>query len=138
MIKRCVLGFVQKISTKGVCLGDRPIFQPSKLGLQSDLALGGDGNNQFFVGTGGNNLLSGGAGADIFNIFTGENPSALNTILDFQIGTDVIGFIGAGVGFGFANLVRTGNDIAIIGGNAIATLTGVDTSSLTASNFIFK
>ena len=104
----------------------------------NDRALGGDGNDQFFVGTGGNNLLSGGAGADIFNIFTGENPSALNTILDFQIGTDVIGFIGAGVGFGFANLVRTGNDIAIIGGNAIATLTGVDTSSLTASNFIFK
>lgn len=32
----------------------------------SDRALGGDGDDQFFVGTGGGNLLSGGAGADKF------------------------------------------------------------------------
>jgi 3-phytase/alkaline phosphatase D len=99
-----------------------------------DRALGGDGNDQFFVSSGGNNLLSGGAGADIFNIITaGTIPSASNTILDFQIGTDSLGV----TGYTFANLTLSGNDIKI-GANAIATLTGVDTSTLTAANFTFK
>ena len=98
-----------------------------------DRALGGDGNDQFFVSSGGNNLLSGGAGADIFNIITaGTNPSAANTILDFQAGTDFIGVQGKT----FADLTFTGNNIAI-GSSVIATLTGVETSSLTASNFKF-
>ncbi|PAX51639.1 alkaline phosphatase PhoX [Brunnivagina elsteri] len=97
-------------------------------------ALGGDGSDRFFVGTGGGNFLSGGAGADQFWIFTAEAPSSSNTVLDFQAGTDVLGFQGAS--FGFADLIRTGNTIAF-GGNAIATLTGVDTSSLTSANFTF-
>jgi serralysin len=96
-------------------------------------ALGGDGNDRFFVGTGGANLLSGGAGADQFWIYNGEAPTGANTVLDFQVGTDVLGFTG---GVKFADLTRTGNNIAI-GGNTIATLTGVDTTTLTASNFAF-
>ncbi len=102
-----------------------------------DRALGGDGKDEFFVSSGGNNLLSGGAGADIFNIITaGTIPSASNTILDFQAGTDSIKIQGLGAAFGFNDLTRTGNDIKI-GGFIVATLTGVDTSSLTASNFQF-
>ena len=101
-----------------------------------DRALGGDGNDQFFVGTGGSNLLSGGAGADIFNIFTGENPSSPNTILDFQSGFDLIRLTGTTLGFG--DLIRTGNNIAIgTSTNVIATLIGVDTSSLNTSSFTF-
>ncbi|BAZ41878.1 hypothetical protein NIES4101_78460 [Calothrix sp. NIES-4101] len=99
-------------------------------------ALGGDGNDKFFVQSGGSNLISGGAGADQFWIFTGETPSSANTVLDFQVGTDVLGFIGAGTGVGFAQLTFTGNNISL-NGNAIATLTGVDTSSLTTANFVF-
>ena len=102
-----------------------------------DRALGGDGNDQFFVSSGsnaGNNLLSGGAGADIFNIITaGTIPSASNTILDFQSGTDSLGV----TGYTFGNLAFTGNEIKI-GGSIVATLTGVDTSTLTAANFTFK
>jgi serralysin len=97
-------------------------------------ALGGDGNDRFFVGTGGGNLLSGGAGADQFWIANAELPQAANTVLDFQAGSDVLGF--QGVSFGFADLTRTGNTIAF-GGNTIATLTGVNTASLTAGNFSF-
>jgi predicted extracellular nuclease/uncharacterized protein YjiK len=98
-----------------------------------DRALGGDGNDQFFVSSGGNNLLSGGAGADIFNIFTaGKTLSAANTILDFQVGTDLIGIGGAT----FNDLDRQGNSITIAN-NLIATLTGVNTSTLTAANFTF-
>jgi Ca2+-binding RTX toxin-like protein len=101
----------------------------------NDRALGGDGNDRFFVGTGGSNLLSGGAGADQFWLYNGEAPTSANTILDFQIGTDVLG-INAGGAIKFADLTRTGNDIAIRG-NTLATLTGVDTTTLTASNFVF-
>ena len=103
-----------------------------------DRALGGDGNDQFFASSGGNNLLSGGAGADIFWLVTGGTaPSAKNTILDFQSGTDLIKIQGLGAAFGFNNLTRSGNDIAI-NNSVIATLTGVDTSTLTASNFQFS
>jgi serralysin len=98
-------------------------------------ALGGDGNDRFFVGTGGNNLLSGGAGADQFWIYNGEAPAAANTVLDFQVGTDVIGIMSGG-SIKFADLTRTGNDI-ILRGNTIATLTGVETTTLTSSNFAF-
>jgi 2',3'-cyclic-nucleotide 2'-phosphodiesterase (5'-nucleotidase family) len=102
-----------------------------------DRALGGDGNDQFFVSTGGNNLLSGGAGADIFNVvMAGTIPTGFNTILDFQAGTDTLQLNGLGAAFGIGNLTLSGNNIAI-GSSVIATLTGVETSSLTASNFKF-
>ncbi|PZU99308.1 MAG: hypothetical protein DCE90_01980 [Pseudanabaena sp.] len=99
-----------------------------------DRALGGDGVDRFFVSEGGGNLLSGGAGADQFWIFNGDIAQSANTIADFQIGTDVIGFQGAS--FGFADLVRTGNNIAV-GNSIIATFTGVDTANLTISSFVF-
>jgi Ca2+-binding RTX toxin-like protein len=79
-------------------------------------------------------LLSGGAGTDQFWIYNAETPTAANTILDFQAGTDVIGIQGAS--FKFTDLVRTGNNIAI-NNNVIATLTGVDTTSLNAASFVF-
>jgi alkaline phosphatase len=100
----------------------------------NDRALGGDGNDKFYVGSGGGNLLSGGAGADQFWIYNAEAPASSNTVLDFQIGTDVLGISGAS--FKFADLTRTGNSIAF-GGTAIAILTGVDTSTLTSANFAF-
>lgn len=97
-------------------------------------ALGGDGNDRFFAGTGGSNLLSGGAGTDQFWIFGGNAPSTSNTILDFQVGTDVIGLVASGASFG--QLTRTGNSIAL-NGVTLATLTGIDTTSLTTANFVF-
>ncbi len=97
-------------------------------------ALGGDGDDKFFVGSGGGNLLSGGAGADQFWIYNAEAPASSNTVLDFQIGTDVLGISGAS--FKFADLIRAGNTIAF-GGNTIATLTEIDTSTLTSANFAF-
>ena len=101
-----------------------------------DRALGGDGVDKFFASTGGGNLLSGGAGADQFWIFNTQAPSSANTILDFQVGTDVIGISG-GVG-SIAGLTLTGSDIIIkSSGATIATLTGITTSTLTAGDFVF-
>jgi Ca2+-binding RTX toxin-like protein len=104
-------------------------------------ALGGDGDDKFFVTEGGGNLISGGAGADQFWITTGDiprvdNKNVANTIVDFQMGADVLGISVQGQSFAFKDLVLSNNDI-IINGNTIATLIGVNTSTLTASNFSF-
>ncbi|WP_353932954.1 5'-nucleotidase C-terminal domain-containing protein [Okeanomitos corallinicola TIOX110] len=97
-------------------------------------ALGGDGDDIFYVQEGGNNILAGGAGADQFWILTDNAPSIANTIVDFEMGVDVLGI--ANQSFGFDDLTLTGNDI-MIGATTIATLNGVDTSGLTAANFAF-
>nr|WP_310483720.1 hypothetical protein [Chamaesiphon sp. VAR_48_metabat_403] len=107
-------------------------------------ALGGDGNDKLFVGSGGNNLLSGGAGADQFWIANAEIPGAANTILDFQIGTDVIGIQGAkslGISATSLKLTQVGADTSInFGSQTLAILTGIQASSLTPGNagqFVF-
>ncbi|WP_413172269.1 alkaline phosphatase PhoX [Anabaena azotica] len=100
-------------------------------------ALGGDGDDKFFVQDGGENWLSGGAGADQFWILTGDLPSAANTVLDFEIGTDVLGIGGQGTGFDFTDLTLSGDSIAI-GTTTIAILNGINTTSLTAANFAFS
>ena len=51
--------------------------------------------DQLFVQYGGDNLIVGGAGADQFWIVNGEIPQGVNTIVDFEIGTDVIGILGS-------------------------------------------
>jgi hypothetical protein len=106
--------------------------------------LGDDGNDQLFVGSGGSNILSGGAGADQFWIANAELPGAANTILDFQIGTDVIGIQGAkslGISATTIGLTQVGADTAInFGGQTLAVLTGIQASSLTPTNagqFVF-
>ena len=62
---------------------------------QKDRALGGDGVDKFFVQSGGDNLIAGNEGADQFWIVSGELPNDSNTILDFEVGTDVIGILGS-------------------------------------------
>ncbi|MFM6105748.1 MAG: alkaline phosphatase [Sphaerospermopsis kisseleviana] len=99
-------------------------------------ALGGDGDDIFYVQEGGNNIISGGAGADQFWIVNVELPTAANTILDFTIGTDVLGIAGQGANFGFDDLTLSGNNIAI-GATTVAILNGVNTANLTAANFAF-
>jgi glycerophosphoryl diester phosphodiesterase len=98
-------------------------------------ALGGAGNDIFYVGEGGGNLISGGAGIDQFWIVTGDLPATPNTIVDFQMGTDVLG-IGQASGIGFNDLIFSGNSI-MIGEKTLAILNGIDTSSLTAADFRF-
>ncbi|MFM6121657.1 MAG: alkaline phosphatase, partial [Sphaerospermopsis kisseleviana] len=89
-----------------------------------------------YVQEGGGNLISGGAGVDQFWIVNGDLPAAANTILDFSMGTDVLGIAGQGAGFGFDDLTLTGNSIAI-GATTVAILNGVNTATLTAANFAF-
>jgi phosphodiesterase/alkaline phosphatase D-like protein len=109
-------------------------------------ALGGDGNDKFFATSGnglggGGNTISGGAGVDQFWIASGDVPTTANTILDFQIGTDVIGIQGIGANATNIVLAQVGADTTIgFGGQTLALLKGIQASSLTPSNagqFIF-
>ncbi len=106
--------------------------------------LGGDGADKFFVGAGGGNILSGGAGADQFWIANAELPSGSNSIVDFQIGTDIIGIQGAkslGISATTLKLTQIGADTSIdFGGKSLAVLTGIQASSLSPANagqFVF-
>jgi serralysin len=108
-------------------------------------ALGGDGNDKFYVQTGKDNLLSGGAGNDQFWIVNGELPSGPNKVLDFQVGTDAIGFVGAaGLGISATTLTlsQVGADTSILfGGQTLATLVGIQTTDLSLTNtnqFVFS
>ncbi|TAE55964.1 MAG: hypothetical protein EAZ76_03680 [Nostocales cyanobacterium] len=95
----------------------------------NDRALGGDGDDKFIVQTGGGNLIAGGAGADEFQIVTTELPNAANTILDFQMGTDVISIVGAaGLGISAETLTlneTSGNTEINFGNQTLAILVGV-------------
>jgi uncharacterized protein YjiK/phosphodiesterase/alkaline phosphatase D-like protein len=104
-------------------------------------ALGGDGNDKFFASIGGGNLISGGAGVDQFWIANGDIPTAANTILDFQIGTDVIGIQGIGANATNVVLAQVGVDTSIsFGGQTLAVLKGIQANALTLGNpgqFVF-
>jgi 2',3'-cyclic-nucleotide 2'-phosphodiesterase (5'-nucleotidase family) len=104
-------------------------------------ALGGDGNDKFYANAGGGNTISGGAGVDQFWVASGEAPKAANTILDFQIGTDVIGIAGIGANAANVVLAQVGGDTSVsFGGQTFAILKGIQASSLILGNtsqFVF-
>ncbi len=101
----------------------------------SGRALGGDGNDKFYVQSGGDNLLAGGLGQDKFWIATGELVTTPNTITDFTVGQDTLAIAFSGV-TSVNDLTLSGQTIAI-GAQVIATLTGINTTALDASNFEF-
>jgi Ca2+-binding RTX toxin-like protein len=105
---------------------------------KGDSLIGDIGDDRFFVQTGGDNLLKGGAGADQFWIATAELPTAVNTIADFTPGEDVIGLAGVGASFGALTLTQQAdNALVAFGENELAILNGIQTTSLSAENFAF-
>ncbi|WP_353932537.1 endonuclease/exonuclease/phosphatase family protein [Okeanomitos corallinicola TIOX110] len=100
----------------------------------NDRVLGGDGNDSFFVQAGGGNLISGGDGNDQFWIVNVEPPQAANTIVDFQVGIDVIGINGAvslGITTSTLQLSQVGADTQISFDNqTLAVLIGIQAVSL--------
>src|ERR687885_235739 len=93
-----------------------------------DLLYGGNGSDTLTGGL-GNDTLTGGNGKDIFVFANGEG---IDTITDFKLGTDQIGLT---EGLTFGDLSFSGNEI-LTGSEVLAVLTGVNTNTLTASNFV--
>jgi hypothetical protein len=93
-----------------------------------DLLDGGNGFDTLRGGL-GTDILIGGNGQDIFVFASGEG---IDTITDFKLGTDQIGLT---EGLTFGNLSFSGNEI-LMGNDVLAVLTGVNTNTLTAANFV--
>jgi Ca2+-binding RTX toxin-like protein len=99
------------------------------VGSAGDDLLNGDNGTDTLTGGLGNDTLTGGNGPDIFVFASGEG---IDTITDFKLGTDKIGLT---EGLTFGNLSFSGNEI-LMGSDVLAVLTGVNTNTLTASNFV--
>ncbi|MBD1811793.1 cadherin-like domain-containing protein [Microcoleus vaginatus DQ-U2] len=112
----------------------------------NDTLIGGNGTD-FLVGSAGNDLLNGDNGNDTLrgglgtDTLTGGNGSDVfvfaalegtDTITDFKLGNDQIGLTG---GLTFGQLSFSGSEIRF-GNEVLAVLTGVNTTTLTASNFV--
>jgi Ca2+-binding RTX toxin-like protein len=112
----------------------------------NDTLIGGNGTD-FLVGSAGNDLLNGDNGSDTLrgglgsdtltgglgaDVFVFAALEGTDTITDFKLDTDKIGLTG---GLTFGNLSFWGNQIRI-GSDVLAVLTGVNTNTLTASNFV--
>jgi len=112
----------------------------------NDALIGGNGKD-FLVGSAGDDLLDGGNGTDTLrgglgtdiliggngtDIFVFASGEGIDTINDFQLGTDKIGLT---EGLTFGNLSFSGNEI-LMGSDVLAVLTGVNTNTLNASNFV--
>ena len=90
--------------------------------------IGGNGTDTLTGGL-GTDTLTGGNGSDIFVFADGEG---IDTITDFNLERDKIGLT---EGLTFGNLSFSGNEI-LMGSEVLAVLTGVNTNTLTASNFV--
>ncbi len=106
----------------------------------SDRLLGSDGDDAFFVTDGGDNLITGGAGADAFWIATGEFITTANTITDFELDADVIGVAGIGAtSIDDLEFSQANNDAIIsFAGFDLVTLLNTSASDLQSSDaFVF-
>ncbi|MDJ1183026.1 Calx-beta domain-containing protein [Roseofilum casamattae] len=102
-------------------------------GDSGDDFLYGDKGDDYLCGGVGNDSLSGGEGQDIFvlSINTGSD-----LLLDFTEGIDAIG-LANGLTFAQLSFTSANNSTIIsVGGTAIATLSGVDSSLLGAEDFV--
>ena len=105
---------------------------------EGDRLVGAEGADRFFVTNGGNNTISGGAGADQFWVATAEIPESANTITDFTRSEDIIGIAGLGIGYEDITITSQGNDALISANNSdLGIIQSVDVNSLSESDFAF-
>ncbi|MBD2565782.1 MULTISPECIES: beta strand repeat-containing protein [Nostoc] len=96
----------------------------------SDRLYGGNGNDLLYGGL-SSDTLTGNSGNDTFAFAAGEGT---DTITDFSDGNDLIGLYG---GLSFGQLSFSASNIKVTSTNEIlATLTGINTTTLTAADFV--
>ncbi|MGL5875949.1 MAG: calcium-binding protein [Xenococcaceae cyanobacterium] len=102
--------------------------------------LTGLGGDDVLRGGNGNDILNGGEGKDQFWIASNYLPEGTDTVTDFQVGIDVIGFGGIGEVKSFENLSLIQNEqntVIKVGDRDLATLTGIQADTLDSSSFAF-
>lgn len=121
----------------------------------NDLLRGGDGNDTLFGGAGADTLVGGNGndvlnGGDSFDILTGGAGSDIfvlapqagtDTITDFQTGTDLLGLAG-GLTFGQLTIAQGTESLSnntfirlTSTGELLASLTGIQSSTITGASF---
>jgi Ca2+-binding RTX toxin-like protein len=95
----------------------------------SDSSCGGGDGNDLLLGIAQADVMRGGGGSDIFMVAVN---SGNDTIADFQKRIDLIGL---SKGISFCQL-SFNSDRVLFEGQTLATLTGIQTSTLTANDFI--
>ena len=104
----------------------------------SDRIVGGEGADKFFATSGGDNIITGGAGAVQFWLATADTPVAAIIITDFTTGEDVLGIAGLGIGFDDLTITQQDeNTLIAANGSDLAILQGITADSLMAENFAF-
>ena len=104
---------------------------------EGDRVFGNDGDDSMFVTSGGDNLVTGGDGADRFWIASAAIPQSTNSITDFS-DNDVIGVAGLGIGFDDLSLTQHDDGTLIsTGDDELAIIAGVNPDGLSANNFAF-
>ncbi|ODG98676.1 hypothetical protein A4S05_07840 [Nostoc sp. KVJ20] len=99
-------------------------------GKGNDTIAGGNGND-ILTGGKGNDTITGGNGSDKFILSFGEGT---DIITDFRKSTDLIGLSG---GLTFDKLSFYGDNILVTSTHeTLATLTGINTTTLTVSDFV--
>jgi len=104
-----------------------------------DTLLGGVGDDVLYS-LGSGNTLVGGFGADQFWIANGALPEVANTVVDFEVGQDVLGISRIAGLNSFDDLTLSqSDDNTLINamGRDIAILNGIESSSLNSSSFAF-
>jgi len=111
-----------------------------------DRVIAGDGNDRLFLSVGeieggGENMVTGGTGADQFWIANAQIPAAVNQITDFNPDEDVLGIGGIDSVAEFANLTITqdGSDTLIRAADTeLARLLGINADNLSANQFAIQ
>ena len=105
----------------------------------NDRIFAGEGDDILFVTNGGDNIITGGEGADQFWIATAEIPESANIITDFNADEDIIGIAGLGINFEEVSITELdGNAIIAASSFDLAILQGVAAESLTTDDFAFS
>lgn len=122
-------------STSGTVYGWYPATDNIVIayGTVIEEARGGSGND-VIVGNAADNLLSGGAGADVFVFSEGWGA---DVIADFEDGIDLLDFSAVAAGFDDLQIGDSGGSAVISLGGDMITLAGVSVSAVDQSDFVF-
>ncbi|MEM9062146.1 MAG: M10 family metallopeptidase C-terminal domain-containing protein [Pseudomonadota bacterium] len=119
----------------GRTIANGVVIENATSGSGADTLIGNDAAN-LLIGNAGDDSLTGGGGIDTFGFSFGDG---FDTIADFELGTDLIDFLGLGIGFGDLSITDVGGNARVtydFTTSGQITLTGVAAASLSASDFL--
>ena len=119
----------------GRTIANGVVIENATGGSGADTLIGNSAANTL-VGNAGNDTLTGGGGIDTFEFDFGDG---FDTITDFELGTDLIDFLGLGIAFADLSITDVSGNARVtydFTTSGQITLNGVASSALTAASFL--